>query len=278
MGMRGFFYLICAALLLAAPADAATKAKKADKEPGGQVFSAQVVRILDGDTVVLADDRRVRLLDINAPELAHDGRAAEPYGLEASRYLKSLVFGQWVTLQTGKQPVDRFGRVLAQMYLPGGGWVNGTMVRDGYAHVYTFADNALYPKELLAYEQQARDAKRGLWALNRWKIRDAATCCSDEDIGTFKLVEGVVRTTAVVKRPKYTRTYLNFGDDWHTDFSIFVDKRDEKYFRKAGIENVAAFYKGKRVRVRGQLQPVNGVLVRVTHPAQLELIDDTKAR
>jgi endonuclease YncB( thermonuclease family) len=274
MGMRGLIFTGFLALLaLAGSADAAPKSKKA---PGGQVFTAQVVRILDGDTVVLADDRRVRLLDINAPELSHDGRAAEPYGLEASRYLKSLVFGQTLTFQTGAQPTDRFGRVLAQAYLPGGGWVNGTMVRDGFAHVYTFADNAMYPQQLLAYEAQARAAKRGLWALNRWQVRDAAKCCSDEDVGTFKLVEGTVRTTALVKRPKYTRTYLNFGSEWRTDFSAFVDKRDEKYFRKVGIDDIGRYYKGKHVRVRGQLQPVNGVLVRVTHPAQIEVIDDGK--
>lgn len=242
-------------------------------EVGPQSFSAQVVKIVDGDTVALDNGAHVRLLDINTPELAHDGRPAEPHADVARDALRSLVFGRTVTIQTGKVREDRFGRVLGHIFLPGRGWVNGTLVRDGHAVVYTFADNAMYAPELLAYEQSARMGKKGLWALPDWGVRDAARCCAEGDIGSFKLVEGVVVASAHVKAKGGGRTYLNFGKDWRRDFSVFVADRDMKWFRKAGIKNLGDAYLGKRVRVHGVLQPVNGVLVHVTHPAQIEIVE-----
>jgi len=239
-----------------------------------EVFAARVSRVLDGDTVALDSGTHVRLLDIDTPEMARDGHPAQPGAQQARRALAALVEGRTITFQTARDPRDVYGRTLAHAFTPDGGWVNGTLVRDGLAHVYTFAGNALYAPELLAHEDAARAARRGLWAQSRWRVRDAQTCCAPEDIGQFMLVEGVVKSAAFVRGGKGGRTYLNFGDDWRRDFSVFVDKRDEKWFRAAGIRDIAAHYKGRRLRVRGFLQPVNGVLVRVTHPQQLE---DVKA-
>jgi endonuclease YncB( thermonuclease family) len=273
--MIRFAYLFMLFVLVGTGGYAAEKAAKDDVKDGdqGRVFSGRVVRVLDGDTVILDGDRRVRLLDINTPELAHDGRAAEPYGREAAAYLKALVEGQHVTVQTGAKEKDKFDRLLGQVYLDNGGWVNGTLVRDGYAHVYTFADNAMYGPQLLAYEKQARAARKGLWVLDRWTVRKAGDCCGRADIGTFKLVQGRVLAAVNVKDKGRERVYLNFGPDWRTDFSVFVEKKDMKWFKKAGIKDIAAFYRGHEVLVHGYLQPVNGVLVRVTHPAQIELLD-----
>jgi len=264
MRIKGFWAVLTPLLALALlPAPFTAHAR---------TFTARVVRVLDGDTVVTDSDIHVRLLDINTPEMAHDGNPEQPYAQKARDALSALVFGREIKFVTGPHEFDRFGRTLAHMFLKTGGWVNGTLVRDGDAVVYTFADNAMYPQELLAYEAQARKAKRGLWALPRWGVREAEDCCADGDIGQFELVEGPVVSAAYVKHGHGGRTYLNFGRDWRSDFSVFVDKRDEKYFRAAGIKNIAAYYKGKTVLVHGFLQPVNGVLVRVTHPAQLEIV------
>lgn len=269
-GMKRFAYRMLLLSLLAGLSGAGVAA---DGGEVADVFSGHVARVLDGDTVVLDNDIRIRLLDINTPEIAHDGRSAEPYAYEAANALRRLVFGQYVTIQTGPQKKDRYDRVLGHIFLPNGGWVNGTLVRDGYAHVYTFAENAVYAPELLAYEKQARESKRGLWALPRWQVREALRCCAHDDIGTFKLVEGRVVAAVHVKNSSGGRTYLNFGKDWRTDFSVFVTDKDNRWFKKAGIVNIADYYRGKNVRIHGYLQPVNGVLVRVTHPAQIEVLE-----
>ncbi len=241
------------------------------------VFSGHVVRVIDGDTLVLDGDRRVRLLDINTPEMNYDRGTPEPFAQQATDALRRMVFGQYVTVETGRKAKDSYGRWLGHVYLrtPSGGsaWVNGTLVRDGYAHIYSFADNALYTNELGAYEAMARAHARGLWQLPEWQVRKAARCCAREDIGQFRLVEGTIQSAAHVKRASGGRTYLNFGENWKTDFTIMVADSDLKWFKKAGITDIIGHYKGKTVRVHGILQPVNGVQVRVTHPAQIEIVN-----
>lgn len=267
-------------LLLAAPfgdVAAAAKGKAAKEPPAPKFLYGHVVRVVDGDTLMLDGDRRIRLLDINTPELSHEGVAAEPYAREAASYLEQLAGGRDVRVEIGRKEKDPYGRYLGQVYIANGtakgGWVNGTLVRDGYAHVYTFADNAMYADDLLALESQARAARRGLWVLDRWTVRRAGDCCGKADIGTFKLVQGRVLAAVKVKTSGGTRTYLNFGTDWKTDFSVFIADKDARWFKQAGITDIAEHYRGREVRVRGYLQPVNGVLVRVTHPAQIEILN-----
>ena len=274
MSFRVLSLLPC---LLALTIPPAALAADTAAKPKGRVFSGHVVRVIDGDTLVLEGDRRIRLLDIDTPEMHFDTGKPEPHAQAATDALRRMVFGQYVTVETGHKAKDGYGRWLGHIYLrtPEGGtaWVNGTLVREGHAHLYTFADNAMYARELGAYEAIARANKRGLWALPEWQVRPADSCCARADIGTFKLVEGTVRATAHVARAGRGRTYLNFGTHWKTDFTVMIADSDRTWFKQAGISDIAAHYKGKTLRVHGYLQPVNGVQVRVTHPAQLEIVN-----
>lgn len=241
----------------------------------GIPVTATVARVIDGDTVALDSGLRVRLLDINAPELAHDGAEAEPYGPAAAAGLRAMIEGKPVTLETGNTPKDRYGRVLAHLFTPDGGWVNGGMVAAGLAHVYTFPDNALYGPQLEALEATARAEQKGFWRLPRWRVRDAATCCADEDVGRFILVRGTVRQVAVLgSRGKDQRVYLNFGDDYRTDLSAEIRGRDVRAFEAAGITDFNAAYAGKTVLIRGIAMPVNGTLIRLTHSGQIAIVKD----
>jgi hypothetical protein len=142
------------------------------------------------------------------------------------------------------------------------------MVSAGWAHVYTFADNNLKGTELTALENRARAARKGIWALPRWQVIEAAKCCRDEDIGLYQMVRGKVLKIGRGEG----RTYLNFGPDWRTDFTVLILKSDEKWFKKQGVKNLDA-YVGKTVLVRGFTAPINGVMIRATHPQQLEVVE-----
>lgn len=150
-----------------------------------EILQGTATKVIDGDTFALDNGDRVRLLDINTPELAHDGAPMQPGSQEAKAFLQKLIEGRMVRLETGKKERDTYHRLLAQVYLPDGTWVNGLLVKAGMAHVYTFADNATLPDQLLPLEGTARSQKLGLWAQPRWQIRDAATCCTESDIGLF---------------------------------------------------------------------------------------------
>ncbi len=136
-----------------------------------------VERVVDGDTFVLSTGEKVRLLGIDTPEKfeskklnkdaeisGQDKKTIKKLGNLASDYVKGFVEGKKVRLE--KEPnyddKDRYGRLLRYIYLEDGTFVNGKIVRDGYAQVYE-----KYPisklDELRKYQREARENQRGLW-------------------------------------------------------------------------------------------------------------------
>jgi micrococcal nuclease len=122
---------------------------------------ARVARVIDGDTLVLADGRRVRLIGVDAPEVDCPYRQAEPWGYESQAYLKQLVEGKRVRLEFEGEPFDKYGRTLAYVYL-GDVLVNGRIIRDGQARLYRrFAFE--YKEQFGYYEAEAKRRGLGLW-------------------------------------------------------------------------------------------------------------------
>lgn len=226
--------------------------------------SGLVREIVDGDTLILEDGRQVRLVGIQAPKLPLDrpGFKAWPLADEARAALVRLAAGARVALRYGGRRQDRHGRELAHLVRADGLWLQGRLLKEGLARVYSFRDNRAMLTAMLAAERGARAARQGIWAHPYYAVRtDTQT---PQFIGSFQLVEGRVLESAQVNG----RIYLNFGADWRQDFTIQIEPRDVKLFRRAGRDPLAL--KGQRVRVRGWLARRNGVLVRATHPEQIE--------
>ncbi len=228
---------------------------------------ARVIEVVDGDTVILHDGREVRLVGTQAPKLplGRPNFAKWPLADEAKAALAELTLGQEVALAYGGRRRDRHGRELAHLYLEDGRWVQGEMLFQGMARVYTFADNRALISKLLKQERRARRARRGIWAHPYYAIRDSDNL--DEHIGSFQLVEGRVRSAQV----RGKRAYLNFGRNWRSDFTVSLDDEARRLFRQAGINPV--HYEGRHIRVRGWLRSYNGPLIEASHPEQIEVID-----
>jgi len=237
---------------------------------------AGVVRqVVDGDTVVLADGREIRLVGIQAPKLPL-GRAHVrewPLAREAKAALERMVKDKPVTLSFGGRRRDRHRRWLAHLHLEEGAadagaderWVQGRLLAAGLARVYSFADNRAAVAGMLALERAARAAKRGIWAHAYYAILDHGA--AGRKLNSFQLVEGRILTAA----PTRSRVFLNFGQDWRTDFTIVIARRHLKHFEDRGRKLVALA--GKRVRVRGWLKRRNGPMIAVTHPEQIEVLE-----
>ncbi|MGD8877779.1 MAG: thermonuclease family protein, partial [Syntrophobacterales bacterium] len=88
---------------------------------------AKVRWVDDGDTIVLAGGERVRYLGINTPEVANQDKPAEPFANEAKAFNKKLVQGRWINLELAEQQRDRYGRLLALVFLSDGTFVNGEL-------------------------------------------------------------------------------------------------------------------------------------------------------
>ena len=130
--------------------------------------TCRVVRVVDGDTVVVQLDGRpttIRLIGVDTPETVHPSKPVERYGKEASAFLRELVGGQSVRLdyEPAMKRLDRYGRTLAYpRTVPGDRLVNLAIVEGGYGHAYTTYPFTLMERFRRA-ERDAREAERGLW-------------------------------------------------------------------------------------------------------------------
>ena len=260
MNLRPVLFL----LLLLSPATAsAFVALPREASPAGE--TAKVTEVTDGDTLTLSSKTVVRLVGIQAPKLPLDrpGFKEWPLARESRKALADMTLDRALTLHPGTRPTDRWGRTLAQLVRDDGLWVQGEMLRLGWARVYTFPDNRQLAGDMLALEREARAARRGIWGHPYYAI--VTPDRAGRVINTFQLVEGIVVDAAEVKG----RVYLNFGPDWKTDFTVMVPARVRKTLARQGMD--PAGFKGRTVRVRGWLKEYNGPVIEMTHPEQLEL-------
>ena len=140
--------------------------------PGADADSrrVQVRWVDDGDSIVVSGGERVRYLGINAPEIAHKDEPGEPFGNEARAFNKKLVQGRHIFLEVGEQQRDRYGRLLAFVFLEDGTFVNGKLVRQGYAHLLRKQPKLRYWERLLSLQRRALQEKRGIWSLPVVKV------------------------------------------------------------------------------------------------------------
>ena len=126
------------------------------------VSPAVVATVTDGDTVRLADGRRVRLLQIDTPELG----TGECYSRAARKVLLRLVPERsrvGLEADPALDQVDRYGRLLRYLWRSSAN-VNLELVRQGAAAPYFYGgDLGRYADRLLSAAKAAKAARRGLW-------------------------------------------------------------------------------------------------------------------
>lgn len=130
---------------------------------------AEVVRVVDGDTIVVRIDgqeEKVRLIGIDTPESVDPRKPVECFGKEASRHTSELLpEGTQVRLVRDVEARDRYKRLLAYVYREQDGlFVNLALAADGFAQQATYPPNVAHVDDLSAAVRSARDNKAGLWA------------------------------------------------------------------------------------------------------------------
>jgi len=240
-----------------------------------------VTDIQDGETLILEDGRAVRPAGMLGPKRARGGPASEARG-EIEKALSDLVLGKQVMLRLGERKRDRYGRLLAQIMVTRDNetiWVQERLIAEGLARVISFPENRLCTVELLVKEDEARRARKGLWQSGFFAIRSAdAEDLLSRMAQSYEIIEGEVRSVADIKG----RTYLNFGENWRKDFTAFISPQTAKLFGGAPAAGPMTSFdanalKGKRIRVRGWLKNFNGPSITVTHPEQIEILEQKSA-
>lgn len=152
--------------------------------------TGRVVRIIDGDALVLENGQSVRLVSIEAPALYPRDRPADPFAAESARVLEEMALGRRVQLYYPGITRDRYDRALAHVRtIDGSGpaiWLNQEMVARGGAWVRLYPDTSARGGELLTLERTAQDAQLGVWGRPDYAISDAGSV-SLEDRG-FRVV------------------------------------------------------------------------------------------
>ncbi|GAB4227415.1 MAG: thermonuclease family protein [Methyloligellaceae bacterium] len=240
--------------------------------PVGEAVSVKAV--VDSDTVLLGDGRSLRLIGALGPKAPLWWPKGKPWRAEerAREALARLVTGRRARLAAAGLREDRRGRLLAQLFVADGGtqvWVQGSMVEQGHARVYSLPRSRACTAALLLRERRARAARAGIWADEFYAVREAQdTEALRKRRYSFEIVEG--RVAKVAERGRWT--FVNFGADYRNDFTLAIGAKDRKRFKGSAV--ALHGLAGKRVRVRGWIEQWNGPVIKVTHPEQIELLEE----
>ena len=122
----------------------------------------KVKRVIDGDTLLLSNGERVRLIGVDTPETKHPQKPVQYFGREAYLFTKEMVDGKEARFEFDRQKRDRYGRLLAYVYLLDGTFLNAEIIKQGYGFAYTRFPFK-YMEEFRRYEREARENRKGLW-------------------------------------------------------------------------------------------------------------------
>jgi endonuclease YncB( thermonuclease family) len=231
--------------------------------------NAHVARVEKDGTLFLKDGHAALLEGIRLPKGKAD--AAPPiFAKDALAALTSLARAGALILAAPPPPVpqkDRYGRLRVQAFGKTG-WLQILLLEHGMARVEIAPDRSECAARLYAAEGAARRLRHGLWAAPAYRVRDAVRLGAGAvaPLDSFQIVEGRVLNASIHSG----RAFLDFGTDYHRDFSATISKEDRKRFKAAGIKPRS--YKGKRVRLRGFLRDYHGPEIQLSNPAQIEIL------
>ncbi|VAV91511.1 hypothetical protein MNBD_ALPHA01-705 [hydrothermal vent metagenome] len=205
----------------------------------------------------------VRLAGVQAPKIPL-GKKQWLLADKAGDLLSDLVLNRRVSLYFGGQRRDRYGRKPAHIFREDGLWIQGEMLKAGLARVQTSPDNRAFAAEMTTLEQTARRKSLGIWVMEYYRPKDHAIAGRHHD--SFQIISGTVRDVTKIR----TTYYLNFGDDWQSDFTIVIKPLPARKFIRADVQ--PELYEGKKIEIRGWLKSLNGPMIEASHPEQITII------
>jgi micrococcal nuclease len=258
-----------AAMLLALGLPAIAAGKLPPACVAGKAPTAHVASVVDGATLSLDDGRMVALAGIDAPlpPLGAGGQVS-PLAAAATAALAAAAGASTVKVALTDDKPDRYGRFRANVFTADGTLLAAGAVAAGLARVHRLPGDPVCVLALLDVESGARIAGRGLWADPDYRIRSAGDPSLAEETGLYELVAGRVFSIGHGD----VMVFVNFGRDYSRDFTIMVAPAVAKGLAAAGVDIGALA--GGRVLVRGMIENDGGALIRLTDPADIEVLGD----
>ena len=226
--------------------------------------TARVKSVHDGDTLKLTDGRKIRLIGINTPELARDGKSAQAFALEARDFLKQLIQSAKNNIQLvyGIERKDKYKRTLAHLYLPDGNNIQALLIREGLATAFTTPPNDRLSSCYRALENTAIQQKKGIWSLADYQ--PIATTALTRNHRGFRRITGLVVSTH--------KSDNSFWIKLEGSLAIRIKQHNLKYFKLEKLNEL----KGKTIITRGWIHPEkSGHFMNLSHPDAFSLIPPT---
>lgn len=251
-----FHFSACCVLLIPALANASGSTCRAERTDE----TVHVRYVHDGDTLWLTDGRKVRIIGINTPELARDDTPTEPLAEQARDELRQLLGkSASVLLRYGKEKTDRYGRLLAHLYLNNGQNISAWLLRRGLALSLTIPPNLGHFECYQRAEQQARRQQKGLWSKRHTRLLHADSLPASTR--GFQIIRGRVQRIGHSRNT----VWINFN----RKFALRIIRKDLAYFKDTDFEKL----KGKQLEVRGWVQYHKHQLrMRIRHPASMRIL------
>lgn len=269
------FLIHCLFLSVVASTGAATEIYRSVDEKGRVTYSDQasrgakqvqitgssnrqlhhVVRVYDGDTIILQNGKHVRLLGVNTPEIESHHQNEEPGGVAAKKWLQGqLPNNSKIYLEFDQVKHDKYKRLLAYVYLPDGKHLNFALLENGLGAVSIIPPNGRHADELTRAQQHAEKKKLGIWSMPEYQSRPISQISSHN-----KGWQRFLGTPATLRKSKkYTR--------------LIIDDKTDIRIANANLHLFPELssYLGKTVEVRGWVarnKDYNTILI--SHPSAL---------
>lgn len=227
-------FFIVAIFFYSGLASADCRVKKYDE-------TVSVLRVNDGDTLVLTDKRKIRLIGINTPELGRYPKKPEAFALQAKRFVEAaLKSSKKIHLKYGVQAKDRYGRVLAHLFLNNGQNLSAMLLENGLASAIVVPPNMDLAGCYFRVEKKARANKRNLWAHAGGQYLDANRL---KKTG-YALIQGSIIRVGHSRDSVWLQLAKKF--------TIRIKHRDLKYFPQLDLKNLSlAQLQNKKIYARG---------------------------
>ena len=253
-----YLMLIVLTLVSTSPSLASTPLAQTNCSSEYYDETSQVRYIHDGDTLHLTDGRKVRLIGINTPELARNNRPAEAYSAEAKKTLGSLFKkDKSISLVSGKDKKDRYGRYLAHAFLSDNTNVQAALLERGLGSAIAIPPNTRFSACYIERERIARCNKAGLWS--NTSILKAKNL--NKQHSGFHLIKGTVNSIKIDNKG----IWLNLDDK----LTVGIRPENQNLFDLKAINNMA----NQTIIVRGWInksKKSNPYYLRVRHPLSIQ--------
>ena len=226
---------------------------------------AVVKWVYDGDTLLLTDKRKIRVIGIDTPEVKHHKQKQQAFGAKAREALRELLKknNYQIYLRYGKERYDRYSRVLAHVYTPDGINISNWLLEKGFARTLSIPPNILLADCYKHSETTAKKHSLRIWRLKSHKVLTA------ENLSVRK--KGFVRLKGKITKVKFRKKsiMMEFGSNNQHPITIKITKKNSVYFKEMRLDKLL----GRVVEISGILKKRHGKrIIYLNYPTQLNTL------